>query len=66
MIFQNSIDKLSRGCGKINIKRIVIDGKQEELEFIVRIMCGVMMIAQLSSYKNIDNEGLIFLEANRK
>lgn len=51
---------------KMNIKRIIIDGKPEELEFIVRIMCGVMMIAQLSHYKNIKNEGLIFLEANRK
>ena len=50
----------------MRVKRIIIDGKPEELEFIVRVMCGVMMITQLSHYENTNGEGLITLEANRR
>ena len=50
----------------MNIKKIIIDGKPEELEFITRVMCGIMMTTQLSSYRNMNGEGIITLETNRK
>ena len=50
----------------MKIKQITIKGKPRELEFIVRVLCGIMMITQLSSYHNLKDEGKIVLEANRE
>lgn len=50
----------------MKIKKIIINGSEKELEFIARVLNGVMMITQLSSYHNLKGEGVIMLEANRK
>ena len=43
-------------------KKIIITGNEKELEFICRILCGVVHITTVSAYHNSKNEGLLFLE----
>jgi hypothetical protein len=53
------------GKRTMKIKRIIIDGDEKELEFISRILCGVVYITTVSNYSNCKEEGLLCLETRK-
>lgn len=46
----------------MKIKKIIITGNEKELEYISRILCGVINITTLAKYENCKKEGLMFLD----
>lgn len=46
----------------MEIKKIIITGNEKELEYISRILCGVINVTTLSKYQNSKKEGLMFLD----
>ena len=46
----------------MKIKKIIITGNEKELEFISRVLCGVISVTTLARYENSKKEGLMFLD----
>lgn len=51
---------------KMEIKKIIIEGNEEELNFIMRVLCGIHCLTISSGYRNSKGEGLMFLETRIK
>ena len=46
----------------MKVKKIIITGNEKELEYISRILCGVINVTTLAKYKNSKEEGLMYLD----
>ena len=46
----------------MNVKKIIIEGDEKELEFICRTLCGVLNLTTVAYYNNCKDKGLMVLD----